>query len=154
MANAREFEAVLDVIPKLSKPQLDRLTKEIKASMGLAGSGEVANDELLSHICSYCKRNHFDYRSPDKMRKSRYYAKFMEKHETVLKYLRSFCRMKLERQTMCYLVFDEMRRDKIVPMNCVGLMSVVHLIPGQLENMFPGYAETGLLPLLAKRLAA
>lgn len=153
MMHAREFEAVLEVLPKLSRGQLDRLAQEIKASMQFAEPGRE-NDELLTYICSYCRRHHFDYRGPEKMRGSRYYKLFMEKHETVAKYLRSFCKRRLEREAICHLVFDEMRMNKIAPMNCVGLMSVVHLIPGQLESMFPGYADTGLLPLIAKRLAA
>lgn len=152
MVQTKEFEAVLAMIPSLSTTQLDRLAQEVQASRQFAQVG-VVNDELLTYICSFCKKHHLDYRTPIAMRKSRHYNAFVRKHTDVLSSLSRFFRSRLEREAICHLVFSEIRREGIVPMNCVGLMAVIHLLPSHIDKMFPGYEEMGLLPLIARRLA-
>lgn len=156
MVQAREFEAILATVPDMSAAQLDRLTQEINASRQFTQSEQsgTTNDELLTYICSYCKKNHLDYRTPVAMRKSRHYRSFMQKHDYVFEYLSSFCKSKLEREALCHLVFSEMRKGPSIPLNCIGLMAVIHLLPSHIDKMFPGYDEMGLLPLIARRLTS
>lgn len=153
MIRVKEFDDILGSVLNMSLEQLNRLSRAIDASKQFAAV-EPASDELLLYICSYCKKHRLDFRPPADLRKSKHYRLFMEKHADQLTYLSSFCKTKLEREAVCHLIFDDLRASKAIPMNCVGLMHAIHLIPGTIENMFPGYDDMGLLPLIARRLAA
>lgn len=147
------FNDIIASIPSLTQQQLDRVITEAKAAKGSGLAAAQANDELLFFICAYCRANNLDFRSVEMMRRSTRYPLFMKKHDDVLAWLSTFCETRTERQAICFLAFDKMKLSKLVPMGCAGLMGAVHTIPSVVADLFPGYGDMGLLPLIAQRLA-
>ena len=151
---------------KLTPTELERLTQEIKAfrGSGLAhgntrpgshGRGAtVLSDEhvMLDMICGYCRRNALDFRPPERLRASPLFKQFEEKTPAVMRYMRSFCRTKLQMNTVLYMVFDEMRSFSDGILNATTIMAKIHMVPAVLDRMFPGYVQSGLMPVVASQV--
>ena len=168
MAKLSPFEMVRALIPKLSAGERAAVMQALKASMQFDGPStghdvvaeggdaqQVSSDVsfLLTTICDYCRGKGLDHTGPVQLQSSSHYKPFEPKGMDYVRWLRghSINGRHVQRQ-MTKIALDQLHnvgKPANVPMTSAFCMGNVDRFPAMIDTAFPGYAEAGLLSLVA-----
>ena len=157
----RLYEEINNRLPRLSQEELVELSKRIQFLMSTKKrkTNPVDEDAFYSILGNELKRK-IRYKAPPLpvFKKTADYKLFSQVFEDTLDYMSEV--FKRERITRPKKLHFYLIATKIVLSDCEGspvplsmrsLLTSYKLLPGLIDRSFPGYAQSGLLPMLLKQ---
>lgn len=156
------LQQICDLLPQLTADERMEVAARLRVYHVLgakAGNVNTAPREqsdsefMLQLIVEFCRAWQLDYASAKQLRRSSHIASFNEKLPPVMEFFRNNGGNRTQRHALIWIALNQLRttgRPAGVPCTATFIMRNVHKLPAFLEAEFPGYAEAGLLPEVAR----
>lgn len=158
--------AILDQLVDLSVEELDEVIKAARALKPLArsgsdrttltaavqGAGTDPYDYVLAVICQVCRDHGLDLRGVAQAKKCSTYPTFQRTIPYVAEWVQGFVSNRAVEVALLKLIYEHLAETR--RFNLSRMLSHTSSIPQALDEIFPGYYQTGMLPVAVRKLEA